>query len=324
MQIERRGFLSGMGASLCLLHAGQAQALARSHAPRFGIQTYSFRDMLPAPGDMVDKMIAGCKAVGLDMIELFEPSIQPPSFSVDAPWAVKDGKPTEASLFGRPPEGPRPAAAEERLAIARKWRLETPLTHFLDIGRRFRKAGITVQAFNFGLKDSCTDEEVDRGFEITKALGCRIMTASTTLTMLQRTVPFVARHKILLGLHGHSNLRDPNQLATPESFEKGLAMSPWYRLNFDIGHFAAAGFDTIAFLEKHKAQTVSIHLKDRKANLGANMPFGQGDTPIAEVIRFINRENLSIPMMLEYEYAGGNSVSALKEMLSYCEKSVNS
>lgn len=150
-----------------------------------------------------------------------------------------------------------------------------------------------------------------------KALGTRIMTASTTLKMAERTIPFAARHRVLLGLHGHSNLHDPNQFATPDSFEKGLAMSPFYRINFDIGHFAAAGFDVMAFLEKHHARIVSIHLKDRQLHEGANKPFGQGDTPIREAVRAIVRHRWPIPAMLEYEYAGADSVTELRRMKDY-------
>jgi sugar phosphate isomerase/epimerase len=321
MAITRRGFTS---AALVALAFGPAEAAPRRRAPRvrFGIQTYSFRDMLPTPGDMVDKMIAGCRTVGLDMVELFEPTIQPPEFSAKAPWAMVGGKPTEASLLGRPPEGPPPAEVLENRKRIRKWRLETPMTYFEDVGRRFRRAGIEIQAYNFGLKDDCTDAEVERGFAITKALGTRVMTASTTLTMAQRTVPFAQRHKVYLGLHGHSNLHDPNQLATPDSFEKGLAMSPWYRINLDIGHFSAAGFDALAFLDKHADRIVSAHLKDRKNNDGPNMPLGEGDTPVAAFVRRVAERRLSIPLILEYEYAGGASVPQLARMLDYAKRSL--
>lgn len=324
MNVSRREF--GLGAALLgMAGLGGTPALAGSRGSahrlerglQLGVQTYSFRDMLPTPGDMVTKMIAGCHAAGLSSVELFEPTIQPPAFSADAPWAVVAGKPTEASLYGRPPEGPKPASALALREEMRAWRLNTPLSHFQAIGARFRAAGIAVQAFNFGLKEDCTDAEVERGFAMAKALGTRIMTASTTLKMAERTVPFAARHRVLLGLHGHSNLHDPNQFATPDSFEKGLAMSPFYRINFDIGHFAAAGFDVSAFLEKHHERIVSVHLKDRKLHEGANMQFGQGDTPIREVVRVIVRHGWPIPAMLEYEYAGADSVTELRRMKDY-------
>lgn len=322
MWAERRGFMMGAAGVAATLTGVRAGAVSRADLPHFGIQTYSFRDMLPEPGDIVDKMIAGCRAVGLTMIELFEPTIQPPALSTNAAWAVTGGKPSEASIYGRPPEGPRPAAVLENRERIRAWRLDTPLSAIETIGRRFAQAGIEVQAFNFGLKDDCTDAEVERGFLMTRALGARVMTASTTLTMLRRTVPYAARHRILVGMHGHSNLRDPNQLATPQSFEEGLAMSPWYRLNFDIGHFSAAGFKTLAFLEEHHKRTVSIHLKDRVKDNGPNRPFGQGDTPIAAVIRRLHEQRWDIPVFLEYEYAGGPSVDELRRILGYCRQAL--
>lgn len=318
MDLSRRSLLTAVATGMA---AASMPAFARAAAGRvrIGVQTYSLRDLLPTPGDMVDKMIRECRDLKVDMIELFEPTVQPPALSANAPWAFTGGKPTEASLYGRPPEGPRPAEVLQNREDIRQWRLATPVSHFREIGRRFRAAGIEIQAFNFGLKDDCTDAEVEWGFAVTKALGINLMTASTTLSMAKRTVPFAARHRTMLGLHGHSNLRDPNQLATPESFEQGLAMSPWYRLNFDIGHFAAAGFDTLGFLHKHHERVCSVHLKDRKANFGMNMPFGEGDTPIAGVVRTISENRWNIPLILEYEYAGGSSESELRRAIDYVE-----
>ena len=321
MDLTRRSLLTAAATGLATASM-PAIARARTGKVRIGIQTYSLRDLLPTPGDMVDKMIHACKDLNVDMIELFEPTVQPPALSAHAPWAFTGGKPTEASLYGRPPEGPRPAEVLRNREAIRTWRMATPVSHFREIGRRFRAAGIEVQAFNFGLKDDCTDAEVEWGFAVTKALGINLMTASTTLSMAKRTVPFAAKHRTMLGLHGHSNCRDPNQLATPGSFEQGLAMSPWYRLNFDIGHFAAAGFDTLGFLHKHHDKVCSVHLKDRKADFGMNMPFGEGDTPIAGVVRTITENRWNIPLILEYEYAGGSSENELRRAIGYVEKYV--
>ena len=99
-------------------------------------------------------------------------------------------------------------------------------------------------------------------------------------------------------------------------------MSPFYRVNFDIGHFAAADFDVIAFLKKHHARIMSLHLKDRKMHGGANMPFGEGDTPIVEAVRLIKARHYPIPAFFEYEYAGGDSVTELRRMKAYVEKAL--
>ena len=321
MSFSRRSFVGMAAASL-----STASLLARAAKPdnsviggvRIGVQTYSFRDMLSTPGDMADKMIAGMQQLGLTECEMFEPCLQPPELSAAAAWRMVGGKPTQASLLGRPPTKGPDAAALAQLEAVRKWRLGEGLDQIRTAAARFKKAGITIFAFNYSLKDSCTDAEIERGLDMTEALGTRIMTASTTLTMAKRCVPFFQKRNFVLALHGHSNLEDPNQFATPDSFEQGLALSPLYRVNLDIGHFSAAGFDPVAFIRAHHQKITNLHLKDRKNHDGPNMPFGEGDTPIKPVLQLLEQQGLRIPADIEYEYAGsGSSVQEVGKCLDY-------
>ena len=327
MNVSRRAFLEFSAAGLPLtLGLSCERLLARpseAGAGRVGVQTYSFRDMLQTPGDMTDKMIAAMQELGLTECEVFEPTLQPPALSADAPWRMTAGKPTEASLLGRPPTGAPTAAQLASREVVRQWRLGEGLDQVTAAAAKFKRAGIRVFAFNFMLKDSCTDEEVERGFQMTRALGAKIMTVSTTLTMAKRTVPFVEKHKVLLALHGHSNLSDPNQFATPDSFAQGLAMSPYYRVNLDIGHFVASGFDPVAYIRANHERITNLHIKDRKKNDGPNTPFGQGDTPIKAVLQLLKTQGYPIPAYVEYEYAGtGNSTAELRKCLGYVKSAL--
>jgi len=274
--------------------------------------------MLSTPGDMVDKMIAAMQWLGLTECEMFEPCLQPPELSADAAWRMVAGKPTEASLLGRPPTKAPDASALAHLEAVRQWRLGEGLDQVRAAGAKFKKAGIRIFAFNYSLKDNLTDAEIDRGLEMTEALDTHIMTASTTLTMAKRSVPFFQKRNLMLALHGHSNLDDPIQFATPDSFEQGLAMSPLYRVNLDIGHFSAAGFDSIGFIRAHHEKITNLHLKDRKSHDGPNEPFGDGDTPIKAVLQLLKHEGYRFPADIEYEYAGaGSSVQEVGKCLDY-------
>ena len=95
-------------------------------------------------------------------------------------------------------------------------------------------------------------------------------------------------------MHNHNNLADPDQFATPASFETALAMSDLFRVTLDIGHFAAGNNDPVAFISKHHDRIVNIHVRDRKRDNGPNRPFGQGDTPITEVLRLIRDNRYAI------------------------------
>ena len=318
MNIGRRDMmrlLAGMAgcAALPIKAAGPA-------AVPLGIQTYSLREMLNTPGDMVDKMIAALLALGVTQCELFEPTLQPARLSRHASWASPGvGQVSAASLYGAMPVGPRRSA--ESLAAreaVRQWRLATGDAWFVGVGQRFADAGIEILAFNFLLKDDCTDAEVERGFAMTRALGTGLMTASTSLTMARRCVSRAEQHGIAVAMHNHSNLSDPNQFATPDSFAQALEMSALYRINLDLGHFSAAGFDAIPFIRQHHARISNLHIKDRLNHDGRNMPYGEGDTPIREVLRLNRDQAYRIPCTLEYEYAGTqDAVSELRRCLDY-------
>ena len=102
-----------------------------------------------------------------------------------------------------------------------------------------------------------------------------------------------------MAMHNHNNLVDPDQFATPASFQKALDMSEYFKVTLDIGHFTAGNNDAVDFISKHHDRIVNIHVRDRKRNNGRNMPFGQGDTPIKEVLQLIRDNRYPIRCYIE-------------------------
>ena len=174
-----------------------------------------------------------------------------------------------------PAATPPAKVAREEL---RKWRLETPLDHFTAIRKKFDSAKIAIRAFNYSFNDSFTEPEIDRGFEIARALGAGFITASSTLTAAKRVAPFAEKHKMIVAMHNHSNVKDPNEFATPESFAAALELSKYFKINLDIGHFTAANFDAVAYLREHHANITNLHIKDRQARSGAERGVGRRAT----------------------------------------------
>jgi sugar phosphate isomerase/epimerase len=257
---------------------------------RIGAQTYSFRDV-PRPAGAADSVAVVIKAMtdaGLTECELFAPQLEP-----QFPSGARGAR-------GAPPS---PEAVKARDDL-RKWRLETPLDHFAGVRKKFDAAGITIHAYCYNMNASFTDAELDRGFQIAKALGTDVMTTSTTMDVAKRLAPLADKHKIAVGLHGHSNISDPNEFATPESFASAMKLSKFFKVNLDIGHFTAANYDPVAYIREHHQSITNLHLKDRKKNQGDNVPWGQGDTPIKEVLQLLKRERWPIPADIEYEYRG--------------------
>ena len=109
------------------------------------------------------------------------------------------------------PDHADPAGREE----LRKWRLETPLDTFAKVRQQWNDAGIVLYAYNLSFNDSFTDAEIDRGFEMAKAMGVKVLTASSTVTAAKKVAPFADKHKIEVAMHGHDNMNDPNSSPSP-------------------------------------------------------------------------------------------------------------
>jgi len=262
---------------------------------RLGAQTYSFRDLpRTSDGDAIGPLIKAMTDCGLGECELWSPQVEPQF----------------------------PAGGDRR-ERQRKWRLETPLDHFRNVKKRFDAAGITIYAFNYSPTPSHTDAEIDRGFEMAKAIGAEIITASTTLEIAKRIKPLAEKHRMVVAMHGHSNVTDPNEFATPDSFAAAMKMSKLFKVNLDIGHFTAADFDPIAYLKEHHADITNLHLKDRKKHQGDNTPWGEGDTPIREVLQLLKKERWPIRAYIEYEYRGqGTPVDEVKKCFEYAKRAL--
>ena len=310
---SRRDFgkltLAGLPLTLALLEIN-----SKVNGVRIGVQSYSFR------GLSLDDAIKAMVDIGIGECELFSGHVEPrPQFG---PGGGGPRPPQAASgTAGPPPQGagggrgPNPAAREEQ----RKWRLTVPLDHFKTVRKKFDDAGIKLQAYNLSFNDSFTDEEIDRGFQMAQALGVKIITASSTLTAAKRVAPFAEKYETIVAMHGHSNIKDPNEFAKPESFKQAMDMSKYFWVNLDVGHFFAAGYDPIAYIESNHARITNLHLKDRKKDDGPNTPWGQGDTPIKQVLQLLKQKKYDIPANIEYEYRGEDTVAEVRKCFQYCK-----
>jgi len=252
-----------------------------------GAQSYSFRDR------PLDAAIQGFVDVGLSECELSMGHVEPE--------------------FPHGPDG--------RGAL-RKWRLTVPLDQIRQVRRKFDQAGIALSAYAYNMRDDFTDDEIARGFEMAQALGVKVMTTSATVSVTPRIAAQAEKYKIVVGMHGHSNIKDPNEYAKPETFVEAMKLSPYIAVNLDIGHYWAAGYDPVPFIAEHHARIVTLHIKDRKKNQGKNMPFGEGDTPIREVLQLLKLKKYPIPANIEYEYEGGDTVAEMRKCYGYCRRAL--
>jgi sugar phosphate isomerase/epimerase len=254
---------------------------SKVHGVMIGSQTYSFRD-LPNTDARIDAM----KQIGLGYAELTASDIAP--------------------------------KGKEQM---KAWRANPPVDEIKAWRKKFDDAGIVIYSYNDSFRDEFTDEEIDHGFQVAKILGVTRITASSNVDVSPRVDKYAQQYKIIVGFHNHDSMKK-NEFSTPDDWKTAMAgRSKYIGINLDIGHFTAANFDPVSFIEEHHASIVTLHIKDRKKNHGDNMPFGEGDTNIKGVLQLLKNKKYPIPAMIEYEYGkpGMDTIAEVRKCFDYCK-----
>ena len=331
MQFSRRDLAKMALAAVPAAKAFGAKMIdSKIHGVQIGAITYSFnRIASPDP----EAIIRAYDEIGLGEAELMSNHCEALAGAPPTPMFRFPRRPAAAQRGERPagaPPAPRPRpqltpeqraemqAAQEKLA---EWRKTTNANTWKAVTKKFNDAGIDVALLCYNMRDQMSDDDIEYGFSMAKALGVKGITTSTTLTMAKRIAPIADKHKLLVGYHGHDATNDPNETATLESYETLMGYGKYNGINLDIGHFTAAGYDAVAFIKQYHQKITNLHIKDRKKNHGPNVAvWGTGDTPMKDVLKLMEQEKYPFPANLELEYPipeGSDIITEAKKCLAY-------
>lgn len=261
----------------------------------------------------IDDLINNCVALGISVLEL---RTQPIETFLGAPDRLMPiSQPRRAG--GATPEQ---LARAEAAAIAvkpelDKWRLGVSLERLAELRRRFEAAGIRVPIVRVDGMLDMGDGVVDYQFRLAKAFGARAISTEIAESDPERLGKFADKHQLIVAYHGEAE-------TSVTDFERAFSLSRFNGANLDLGHFVAGqNTSPVPFITKYHDRITHVHVKDRKLNNGPNVPFGQGDTPIAEVLRLIRDNKWNIQAIIEFEYPvppGSDRMTELRKTVEYC------
>jgi len=113
------------------------------------------------------------------------------------------------------------------------------------------------------------------------------VTTERNAVLAARVAPFADKHQIWVGFHNHTN-----NLPEMDKFDSILDLGQYIGFNLEIA--GSKGKSPIPVLEKYHARITNPHLKDRTAD-GGNVAWGQGQTPIKEVLQLMRQEKWTFP-----------------------------
>jgi sugar phosphate isomerase/epimerase len=233
----------------------------------------------------------------------------------------------EAARGGRAPLTPEQEAAQKAAADElRRWRLSLSEDVFRAFRRKYEDAGIRIRVLKVDNIDTFADDVVDYSFTVARLLGAEALSTEVPLSASKRIGQFAEKHKMLVGYHGHTDINNPEAFGSPQSWETAMSYSKYNGWNLDLGHFfASTNLSPIPFLEKYHDRISHLHLKDRKKNMGSNVPWGQGDTPLAESLQLLRDRKWDIMGAIEMEHPtppGSDPMTELGKCIQFCEQAL--
>ena len=264
---------------------------------RIGTITYSYRSMFTSAEETLGALIQD----GLSEVELMGGPIESYAGLRPARARGKKGGPVD------PPVKLTSTAYETQLSRCR------------DLRKMYNDAGVNIHLHKIAFGES--DEEIDFNFQVAKALGCAGITTERSDAMAKKLAPFADKHKIWVGFHNHLT-----NYPAMDKTDPILDYGQYIGFNLDVGHYFAGskGLSPIPVIEKYHDRIVSLHLKDRTADNG-NVPWGQGQTPIKEILQLMRKERWTFPADIELEYKipeGSNAVAEVARCVHYCREAL--
>jgi len=288
--------IAGLAASLWR-RPGMTAMPARIGAPpggvRLGVQASCFPDLSLEPvSDRVDRLIHAMAECDAHECELSTSVVEPAAF------AGGSGR-HHATMASMSPQMMR--------RELRKWRLRTPMGYFEAVGDRFRQAGLRLYAYNYSPDATFSDEEIDRGFSMARALGAEVLTVSSRPQLLPRVVPFADKHRMVVAFSG----------------ERPMTESPFVKLHVDIGQLIANNVDPVAYIRHHHADIVSLYLSDCRKGSAETVVWGAGDAPIREILQLLKREEWPVHAYVKCASHGqGTQVEEVKRCVAFARQAL--
>ncbi len=295
---------------------------------QIGVITYSYRSM---PDQSLEGILQYVIDSGINAVELMgdpaEEFIGIPGAPFDR-GTIREARRMEAG--GDLTDQQQKEMQEMKFALkahaeeVAAWRAVQPMDRYAGIRKMFEDAGVKIFAFKpRALAKENTDAEIAYACQAAHTLGASHLTVEIPQddTQTARLGRIASKHNVFVAYHGHLQ-------QTPTIWDAALEQSPHNAMNPDLGHYIAAGQeDVIGLLEAKHDRIKSVHLKDRMnpAHGKQNMPWGQGDTPLVDILQHMKARQYSFPATIELEYPipeGSDAVTEVKRCLNYCKEAL--
>jgi sugar phosphate isomerase/epimerase len=157
-------------------------------------------------------------------------------------------------------------------------------------------------------------------FDFAASLGISVLNIEPGFDKIAGVNELAEEYKINVGLHNHPK---PSIYWDPQIVLDHLKdTSTRIGACCDTGHWLRSNLNPLECIQKFKGRISSFHIKDLKKNAagnygGADVPLGQGEVGIAEILKECAAQRVRCPFSIEYEANWDNNQPLVAEGIKF-------
>lgn len=165
-----------------------------------------------------------------------------------------------------------------------------------------------VSLLSYGVVRAGSEEEWRSVFEFAKRMGIKTVITEPNKGQMAMLDKLTDEYGVKIGIHNHGSPTPDEVDALLKGCSDRLGIAP------DNGHWSRRGIDNLTSLKRFEGRTHSIHFKDIN-DKKQDVPYGEGMTPVAEILAYLDKSDYKGPVIIEYE--SGNQEEDVAKCIRY-------
>ncbi len=170
-----------------------------------------------------------------------------------------------------------------------------------EVKKALKKNGLILISYGVVNFDN-TEESMGQVFEFAKNMGIRTIVTEPAFDDFSLLEKMVKKHNIRIAIHNHP---EPSKYARPETIlEHVKGLDKRIGACADTGHWMRTGVNPGEALRMLEGRVIDVHLKDLNAfgdKKAYDVPFGQGEANIHDILAELTLQNYSGVLAVEHE-----------------------
>ena len=183
-----------------------------------------------------------------------------------------------------------------------------------DMAAELKEMGFKSLVYCIGGWQPKDVENIDKSYRFAKALGAKVLTGCMPLDGAEKILPELERCGKLYSMYFAIENHPAPNIESPADVKRLTEGYTTIGANLDTGIYNMLGYDVLAAAHLLRDRMYHVHFKDTFKGGHDCLPIGDGDAPLAELLKLLEQWGYEHMVSVEFEYENDPEQGLLKSM----------